>query len=58
MKIIIAPEGKYIETLRQYAGKAVAVMPHGTPVITSADPFEELVQHPLGHRPTDLLESS
>lgn len=61
MRIITAPEGKYTETLRQYAGKAVAVMPHGidwTPVATAADPFAAVALCPSEHCPTDLLESS
>lgn len=59
MQIIVAAKGEYLETLRLHAGTAVAVMPHGvdwTPVITSADPFAELLQCPSQHFPTDPLE--
>lgn len=58
MQIIVAENGKYLETLRLHAGTSVAVMPHGidwTPVLTSDDPFAELLQCPLQHFPTDPL---
>lgn len=59
MKIIVAEKGKFIETVRQYAGTIIAVLPHGEdwdPVLTSDDPFEALLQCRSGHCPTDPLE--
>jgi len=59
MNIIVAGKGQYTETLSRYAGTATTVLPFGTdwtPVITSADPFAELLQRPLGPTPTVLLE--
>jgi len=58
MKIVVAAKGQYLETLRQYAGTAVAVLPHGidwSPVLTSDDPFAALLQCPLERFPTDPL---
>jgi hypothetical protein len=59
MNIVVAGKGQYTETLSRYAGTATTVLPHGTdwtPVLTSADPFAELLQRPLAPRPTVPLE--
>ena len=59
MKIIIAAKGEFLATLKIHAGTSVAVLPHGTdwsPIVTSCDPFAELLQYPLEHFPIDLLE--
>lgn len=50
LKCIVASPGQYMETLRQYAGTCVAVLPHGLdwlPVIDSDDPLGALVAMPL-----------
>jgi len=58
MNIVIAEKGKFIETLQVYAGSAVAVLPHGdwSDIVTSDDPFAELLQCPSVHPPTYPLE--
>ncbi len=58
MKIIVATRGRFLETLKQYAGTDTAVFPYGTdwtPVIKSADPFAALLQCPLERPPIDPL---
>ena len=61
MKIIVAPKGEFFETLRIHAGTTVAVLPYGldwTPVVTSDDPFAELLQCRAQRLPIDPLELS
>lgn len=61
MKIIVAAKGQYLETLGKYAGTSVAVLPYGVEwkqVVTSDDPFAELLQCPIERFPIDPLELS
>lgn len=59
MKIVVAEAGKFIETLRQYAGTDVAVLQgefNWVDVCESADPFAAILQSPLQRSPIDHLE--
>jgi len=50
LKFIVADPGKYLETLRQYAGGTIVVLPNGidwTPVIESDDPLNAIISLPL-----------
>lgn len=56
MKIVVADTGKYIETLRKFAGSSVVVLPPGydwTFVTSSDDAFEALLQRPAKPLPID-----
>lgn len=50
LKCVVASPGQYMETLRQYAGSSVAVLPHGMdwlPVIDSDDTLGAIITMPL-----------
>lgn len=58
MRIVIAENGQFLETIAKFASDAVVVLPHGvdwSPVTESACAFEALQQHPLERLPTHPL---
>jgi hypothetical protein len=55
LKCVVASPGQYIETLRLYAGKCVAVLPHGldwSPVLDSDDTLGALIKLTLSRTPS------
>lgn len=55
LKCIVASPGQYAETLRQYAGSTVVVLPHGmdwSPVMDSDNTLEAIITLPLSHAPS------
>lgn len=56
MKVVVAEEGKFMETLGVYAGTDVAVLPYGfdwSHLTESADPFAVIPQTPSERFPID-----
>lgn len=59
MKVLIAEVGKYMETLKKYAGTDVAVLPgefNWSNVVESVDPFAAILQCSSLRHQVDLLE--
>ncbi len=52
LKSIVASPGQFMETLREYSGSSVVVLPHGmdwSPVIENEDTLEAIITMPFSH---------
>jgi len=58
MQIVLAAQGKFLETMKAYSGGYVLVLPYGvdwTPVIEGDCALEVLLSHPLKRLPIHPL---
>ena len=61
MQVVVAEPAAYIETVKRYAGTAVAVFPYGlnwSSIIKSGDVLQALLTHQPERLPTDPAECS